>query len=614
MTRLAPVILAMVVVISSGRAMADQLVDDFENPAGWSAWSFSNGPECPGAAGSLDRIAGAGRNGSTAARLRFDFTGGGCHVGARRSLEGFSARRGISFWLAGAVPGTRLFVWLTDETGQVFETYLPMQSCDSRRWVRYRILAAGGGRWWGGAADGVFHGGATALEILLDVGYGVHRTGEIFLDDVTALSGSRFRLDPFAAAADAPVLFRGRLHDRLGVNVNLASLSTSRLDRAAAAGFGWVRTDMAWAQVEQVRGSYDFAPYDALVDAVEARGMHALLILDYFNPLYCRDPGCDEHTGPVTDTQQNAFAAFAAAAAAHFDGRAVSLEVWNEPNSTSFWRPEPDPAAYGRLAAKTLAAVREASARVPVIVGVTAGVDVDFLDAALAAADLSRADGISVHPYRSFEPESIGEDMALLRETVAARTGRHDIPVISGEWGYTTLELGGSGPEALQRQAVAAVRELLSAQLYRLPLAIWYDLTDDCGDPTEWECNFGLLWDDGTTPKPAWNAVAAMNRIVPGGKVQVSDCGQPPAVYCLAFRGTNGTVAALWSGQEGTQVTVQLPGSLGVDVLDLFGAPAGGTVFVGRELTLREEDGPVYLRVQRRPRRSKGRLVPARLQ
>ncbi|HHQ48266.1 MAG TPA: hypothetical protein ENK19_05215 [Acidobacteria bacterium] len=589
-------------LIVAGLTVADELVDDFETPARWQAWSFSNGPEFPGARGELERVPGAGLDGSTAARLGFDFTEGGQYVAAVRTLEDVAPSEGISFRLRGAVAGTRLFVRLVDESQQTFQTYLPMQSEDPQVWVTYRVLAGGSGEWWGGAGDGVFHGHATALAIVVDAGYRVHTTGAVLLDDVVSLSSNRVSLDPFSTTRNAPPRSEGKLRDRLGVNIHFTWPDTEQLERAREGGFGWIRTDLFWDQVEQQRGRYDFAPYDALIDAVESRGMRALLILDYFNPLYCDTGACAPQTGPVTGEQRAAFAAFAAAAAAHFDGRAVSLEVWNEPNIPAFWKPAPDAAGYGLLAAETLAAVKRASPEMPVVVGATSGVDVAFLDAALAAADVSAADAVSVHPYRSFMPESIGEDLALARETVSRRTGRTDLPLISGEWGYTALEFGGTDGAALKAQAVAAVRELLSTRLFRLPLAIWYDLTDDCDNPADWECHFGLLRPDGTTPKPAWDAVATMSRMWPGGPVRLSSCGQPPAVFCLAARGVDAAMAVLWTSQENTPVALHLPRYPGGDVLDLFGAVLPVNRDGDLKLTLRAEDGPVYLRVPRGPR------------
>jgi hypothetical protein len=90
-----------------------------------------------------------------------------------------------------------------------------------------------------------------------------------------------------------------------------------------AAGFGFVRMDVMWANVER-DGRYRWRPYDALLRALEARGMGVLWILDYGHP---------SHGGAVPRTTQDiaAFGQFAEAAAAYFKGRSVQYEIWNEP-------------------------------------------------------------------------------------------------------------------------------------------------------------------------------------------------------------------------------------------------------------------------------------------
>jgi hypothetical protein len=79
------------------------------------------------------------------------------------------------------------------------------------------------------------------------------------------------------------------------------------------------------------------------VEALEQHGVRPLLILDYGNPLY------DDNLAPHTDEGRRAMAAWAAAAVAHFKGRGVMWEMWNEPNSL-FWKPNVNVADYTRLA------------------------------------------------------------------------------------------------------------------------------------------------------------------------------------------------------------------------------------------------------------------------
>src|SRR5918992_798286 len=52
-----------------------------------------------------------------------------------------------------------------------------------------------------------------------------------------------------------------------------------QLDRARAAGIGWVRIDFIWAVVEPARGKYDWRIYDAIAAAAKARGLQVFATL-----------------------------------------------------------------------------------------------------------------------------------------------------------------------------------------------------------------------------------------------------------------------------------------------------------------------------------------------
>ncbi len=119
----------------------------------------------------------------------------------------------------------------------------------------------------------------------------------------------------------------------IGVNIHRLR-GDAQLDLAREAGFRFARVDLLWERVER-GGAYRFLPYDALMNALEARGMGALLILDYGHP---------DHGGKVPRTGEDiaAFGRFAEAAAMRFNGRDVRYEIWNEPDIAQFWPPEPN--------------------------------------------------------------------------------------------------------------------------------------------------------------------------------------------------------------------------------------------------------------------------------
>src|SRR5262245_18371001 len=107
-------------------------------------------------------------------------------------------------------------------------------------------------------------------------------TGALSFDDVRiADAGDFFELRE-DAPVDPPITAAGELAPRLGVNIHVLR-DDSALDRAKNLGFRFVRMDLLWSDVER-NGRYRFAGYDALLRALETRGMGALWILDYGHP------------------------------------------------------------------------------------------------------------------------------------------------------------------------------------------------------------------------------------------------------------------------------------------------------------------------------------------
>ena len=128
---------------------------------------------------------------------------------------------------------------------------------------------------------------------------------------------------------------RSDLVSRLAVNIHFTR-DDAGLDAAMGMGFSRVRMDFSWSAVEATKGVYNFSDHDALVASLAARGMTPHLILDYGNRFY--PPTGDAAFVSITVP---AFAAYAKAAAAHFAGKGVTFEIWNEANLPHFWMSTP---------------------------------------------------------------------------------------------------------------------------------------------------------------------------------------------------------------------------------------------------------------------------------
>lgn len=327
-------------------------------------------------------------------------------------------------------------------------------------------------------------------------------------------------------AADLP---DRTLPQGVGVNIHFTRGHERDLDLIAAAGCKFVRMDFGWAGIERRPGEYDWSAYDELTANLEKRGLRALYILDYSNPLYeqtvtSRNPITGREQRDIASPQRPesvaAFARWAGAAARHFAGRRVVWEIWNEPN-ISFWKPKPDASQYATLALAAVKAVRAADPSATVVGPATSEVPVKFLEDVFAAGLLEHWDAVSVHPYRSYRksPETALEDYAKVRalmEKHASTPARRSLPILSGEWGYSSFTNRGVPRDV---QAAFLVRQQLVNLYAGVPISIWYDWKDDGPDLAEREHNFGTVQHD-LQPKPAYVALQTLTRELSGYRIE----------------------------------------------------------------------------------------------
>ncbi len=307
---------------------------------------------------------------------------------------------------------------------------------------------------------------------------------------------------------------RSVIPEGLGINIHFTDPKPGEVKMIADAGFRWIRMDFKWDVTERERGRYDFEEYDRLMKALDEYKMSALFILDYGNPLY------DKGAPPRTEETQLAFAHWAAAAAKHFSNRGVMWEIYNEPNNPMFWPPRPNVDEYVKLALAVGRAFRSEAPNEKLIGPAVSAIDFSFLESCFKAGLLDYWSAVTVHPYRQTDPETAGLEYCRLRKLIQryrTRSGLRpppglsdrEIPIISGEWGYSSAWRGLTE----EKQAACLAREMLTNMANGIPISIWYDWRDDGPDPSEPEHHFGLVSnayqagrDQIYQPKPAYRA------------------------------------------------------------------------------------------------------------
>ena len=193
--------------------------------------------------------------------------------------------------------------------------------------------------------------------------------------------------------------------------------------RMADGGVGVVRIVFQWSSIETSKGTYDWAATDQVMADIASAGLEPLVTVFGTPGIYEKVP-----TDPPTTSEDtlDAWSDFLSAAAERYgeDGDFWNdfaeanpdvtpqpireWEIWNEPNSSNFWTPKPDPAAYAELIERSSKALDKADPKAQVMSGGMfatpqsdgAIVSYDFIDQLYAQDGVDDAiDIVGVHPY-----------------------------------------------------------------------------------------------------------------------------------------------------------------------------------------------------------------------
>lgn len=174
-------------------------------------------------------------------------------------------------------------------------------------------------------------------------------------------------------------------------------------DKLAAIGVKWVRLQSGWQRTEKVKGQYDFAWLDSVVDNIIRRGMTPWLNLCYGNELY--SPDAKKYFGAVgvppikTAEERDAWAAYVSALVKHFKGRVSLYEIWNEPDGSYTWKHGVNPKEYADFAIATAKAIRAADPGAKIAAGALCNLRLPYANAMLSHGLGEYVDAITYHNY-----------------------------------------------------------------------------------------------------------------------------------------------------------------------------------------------------------------------
>lgn len=325
-----------------------------------------------------------------------------------------------------------------------------------------------------------------------------------------------------------------------GINIKDESSSTRDIVSISKLGAGFIRKGVYWDRVEQEKGVYDFSWYDRLIKDAEDNGLRILAILFGGNELYEKD----SLGGIQTKEGRRGFAAFGAALAKHYIGHDIIWEIWNEPNTRTFWNWSGEGNSdifadeYTALVKEITAAMLMEDPECFVVAGSVS----NFWEPSYYWTNACFERGIgetgirgwSVHPYGVKTPEEYAKGYIRTREIFVDNNIPEDFPILNTERGFSLVKLdegwsGGDDSRAEKYQAWHLVRQYMVDLLYDIRLSIWY----------EWDAEkFGVM--NGDEKRPSYYACKNMIDELNGYSFKEKLYTSLTSDYLLLFENTSG--------------------------------------------------------------------------
>ncbi len=310
-----------------------------------------------------------------------------------------------------------------------------------------------------------------------------------------------------------------------GLNIGVTSaVSTQYASMVSALAPGWVRIFVGWYATEPARGQYNQSDLSLIDRTIANLPPGTKVDLDLVGTPSWSAPGGNAAVPNATD-----FANFAAFMATRYRGTVAALELWNEPDNTTFFTGSA--AQYAGLLKAAYPAIKAANPNMFVISAGLVGNDYDYLEQIYQAGAGADFDAVGIHtdtacnttsPYSYLrDPDGRINRFSFLgyREVHAtmANNGDGAKPIYMTEFGWNTSTItcpygafagqkpGGVSPSD-QATFMQQAFHCLAQDSY-VAGAFWFEF-QDAGPTDTTEQRFGLV-NTGFAQKPSYAAFSA---------------------------------------------------------------------------------------------------------
>lgn len=387
----------------------------------------------------------------------------------------------------------------------------------------------------------------------------------------------------------------------------------------AAAGFGWIRQEFPWEDIE-IHGKGDFQDrrhrphrsawekYDRIVRLAGEHGLGIIARLDKPPPW----AGPSPYAPP--DRLED-FADFVRAVVSRYRGQVRYFQLWNEPNLGIEWGGRPDPSAYVELLCAGYRAAKEANPEAVILAAAMAPTtergpenldDLLFWESVYAAGGGGCFDVASAQAYglwtgpadRRVEPGRANFSRPILLRALMVEHGDQEKPIWISEAGWNTAPEGLPAPYGRVTEARQAAYTIggLERALHEWPwmgvMSLWFFRRPSQAEADQPFYYFHLVGSDFET-RPVWEALAGWapqaRAVYPGrhgARHWALDFAGPWTPQDGAQRGQAGArLSFRFKGTEAVLLTGGASGRLRVSVDGRSGeAPVGPRIVAARGL------------------------------
>ncbi|MEK8073600.1 cellulase family glycosylhydrolase [Rhodococcoides navarretei] len=283
-----------------------------------------------------------------------------------------------------------------------------------------------------------------------------------------------------------------------------------------------MRIAIPWSTVEYTRNQLDWTAVDRVVNKLRAANVSMLGIIAYTPPWATAPANQPINTRPASPA---AFGDFAGKVAARYKGKVADYEIWNEPNGSMFYGPQPDAAGYTALLKAAYPKIKAADSAATVVGGVLGAAEqawgivnpVDFTNQMYAAGAAGSFDALSYHPYQYSLKFSEGPyvDHSPARQVMDMRAamvanGDGSKKIWATEYGVPTSAVSGDQQNAMITDFIQKWRELP----YTGPIFL-YTMRDKATGSNDPEDTFGLLESNWGAKPALWGVMGLLQQGIP---------------------------------------------------------------------------------------------------